>query len=234
MPIIFLMSAIVSGVALLIALYVVAMKLRRQSVNHQSVAEMAKWLFVFIVVDFALEGLEILSMAYESEEGWEVVSHILSNQLAFSFVGVQVVLGMVVPLAVLGWLLLQGRQVDSKRTALTFASALLVLAGIFAMRWNVVIGGQLFSKSLRGFTTYVPHLLGREGVLVALALLLVPFALLVVLSRLLPPFEREAVAEPQMAQEMPVPARTGLAAGRHVHAATRQGRDVQNLPPAAD
>jgi predicted membrane protein len=30
----------------------------------------------------------------------------------------------------------------------------LTLIGIFAMRWNVVIGGQLFSKSFLGYTTY--------------------------------------------------------------------------------
>ena len=28
------------------------------------------------------------------------------------------------------------------------------MMGIFAMRWNVVIGGQLFSKSFLGYTTY--------------------------------------------------------------------------------
>ena len=33
-------------------------------------------------------------------------------------------------------------------------AALLVQVGIFSTRWNVVIGGQLFSKSLRGLTVY--------------------------------------------------------------------------------
>jgi hypothetical protein len=34
-----------------------------------------------------------------------------------------------------------------------FVSALLVQLDIFTTRWNVVIGGQLFSKSFRGLTT---------------------------------------------------------------------------------
>ena len=35
--------------------------------------------------------------------------------------------------------------------------------GVLAMRWNVVIGGQLFSKSLRGFMSYKMEFAGHEG-----------------------------------------------------------------------
>lgn len=50
--------------------------------------------------------------------------------------------------------------------------------GIFSIRWNVVIGGQLFSKSLRTITVYKLELLGIEGVLVAGALLVLPLVIL--------------------------------------------------------
>jgi predicted membrane protein len=36
------------------------------------------------------------------------------------------------------------------------------------MRWNVVIGGQLFSKSFLGYTTYKMGLVAREGLLTAI------------------------------------------------------------------
>ena len=39
------------------------------------------------------------------------------------------------------------------------------MIGIFAMRWNVVIGGQLFSKSFLGYTTYKMEFVTREGLL---------------------------------------------------------------------
>ena len=39
------------------------------------------------------------------------------------------------------------------------------MVGIFAMRWNVVIGGQLFSKSFLGYTTYKMDFVTREGLL---------------------------------------------------------------------
>ena len=70
-----------------------------------------------------------------------------------------------------------------------FISALLVQVGIFSTRWNVVIGGQLFSKSLRGLTTYKLDIFGIEGLLVSIVLLLAPVGILYVLTKVLPPWE---------------------------------------------
>jgi predicted membrane protein len=57
------------------------------------------------------------------------------------------------------------------------------------MRWNVVIGGQLFSKSFLGYTTYKVDLVTREGLLAASALMLLPFIIFFVLVKLLPPWQ---------------------------------------------
>ena len=65
---------------------------------------------------------------------------------------------------------------------------MLTLIGIFAMRWNVVIGGQLFSKSFLGYTTYKMGFATREGLLPAILLMLLPFGILAVLVKLLPPW----------------------------------------------
>ena len=68
------------------------------------------------------------------------------------------------------------------------------MIGIFAMRWNVVIGGQLFSKSLLGYTTYKMGFATREGLLPAIVLLTLPFVILWVLVKLLPPWPEKAGA----------------------------------------
>jgi len=82
----------------------------------------------------------------------------------------------------------------------TYATAgLLTLVGIFAMRWNVVIGGQLFSKSFLGYTTYKMQFATREGLLPAILLMILPFAILWVLVKLLPPWLDEPAAERQAA-----------------------------------
>jgi predicted membrane protein len=68
-------------------------------------------------------------------------------------------------------------------------SGSLALIGIFAMRWNVVIGGQLFSKSFLGYTTYKMTLVTKEGLLVAVFLTLLPLGFFLwVLVKLLPPW----------------------------------------------
>ena len=54
------------------------------------------------------------------------------------------------------------------------------------MRWNVVIGGQLFSKSFLGYTTYKMAFATREGLLPAIALLILPLLILWGLLKVLP------------------------------------------------
>ena len=59
------------------------------------------------------------------------------------------------------------------------------------MRWNVVIGGQLFSKSFLGYTTYKMGFVTREGLAPAIFLTILPFAILYVLIQLFPPWYDE-------------------------------------------
>jgi predicted membrane protein len=93
-------------------------------------------------------------------------------------------MGTLVPFLLLGLVQLVGKRIPTPgRERMYFLSASLILLGVLAMRWNVVIGGQLFSKSLRGFTTYKMELAGQEGWLVALALILLPFLILGVLLK---------------------------------------------------
>ena len=67
------------------------------------------------------------------------------------------------------------------------------MISVFAMRWNVVIGGQLFSKSFLGYTTYKMALVTREGLLVAIGLTILPLLFLWVLVKLLPPWSDKSL-----------------------------------------
>ena len=83
---------------------------------------------------------------------------------------------------------------EAARKGLYSFAGIMTLIGIFAMRWNVVIGGQLFSKSFLGYTTYKMSFATREGLLPAVALMILPFVILWVLVKLLPPWpEKEEV-----------------------------------------
>ena len=97
----------------------------------------------------------------------------------------QATIGTLFPLLLLGSLqLLRKRVPEQARRRMIFGSAAMVLIGVLAMRWNVVIGGQLFSKSLRGVMGYKLEFAGVEGWFMGLLLLSLPFVILTVLVKL--------------------------------------------------
>jgi Ni/Fe-hydrogenase subunit HybB-like protein len=98
---------------------------------------------------------------------------------------IQILLGMFIPLGILVLGKLR-RFNDDLRKLLYFTAVILIQLGIFATRWNVVIGGQLFSKSFRGLMTYKMEVMGIEGLATALVLLALPVVILAVLIKLLP------------------------------------------------
>ncbi len=187
MPVIFLMSAAVSGIALLIVIYQVASKLNRQEADQPCVSALARWLWFFLIITVTLELLEIVAMAYERSESWIIISELISTRLEFSYVTMQMIVGGLIPLILLGVVVLLNRYLHQRvRNALSTTAAVLCLIQVFSMRWNIVIGGQLMSKSLRGLRSpYEPELFGREGVLAAIALVIVPLVILWVFDRVL-------------------------------------------------
>jgi Ni/Fe-hydrogenase subunit HybB-like protein len=150
----------------------------------------ARYLFYAFVIDFSLEMLDLIHRIYEADESFHALDFMVHTRLYTSQVIVQIVLGTVVPLSMLG--LVQLVRVQAKTRRWVYGSAgVLTLIGIFAMRWNVVIGGQLFSKSFLGYTSYKMAWATREGLLPAVLLLLLPFVILAVLIKLLPPWKSE-------------------------------------------
>jgi Ni/Fe-hydrogenase subunit HybB-like protein len=188
MPVIFLLSAAVSGIALLILLYQFTAKVGRRPIVAETVQSMARWLWFFLILTVTLELLEIIMLAYENSEAWHIISPLLTTRLQFSFISVQMIIGSLIPFILLFIVTVMNRYLhDRVRNTLTVMASLLLLLQVFSMRWNIVIGGQLLSKSFRGLrSAYEPHLFEREGILVAIVLFVLPFVILYVFDRLLP------------------------------------------------
>jgi Ni/Fe-hydrogenase subunit HybB-like protein len=185
MPIAFLMSAIVSGIALVIVVYMVLQGIRKQPIDIPCIDKISSFLFYAVIVDFTLEALDFIHRLYQSEESVKILGHLITQKLFMSLIVMQILLGMVVPVVILA--LTKARNFNEDlRKLLYFLSAILILLGIFAMRWNVVIGGQLFSKSFRGLMTYKMEIFGIEGLLTSLVVLVLPFIILTVLIKVLP------------------------------------------------
>jgi len=188
MPIVFLFSAIVSGIALVIFLYMVITPLRGEPIDMPCLDKMSSYLFYAVIVDFSLELLDFIHRLYQSEESIKILSEMVVNKLFISLGIIQVLLGMLIPLSIMVCIKLF-RFGPELRKLLYFVSVILIQLGIFATRWNVVIGGQMFSKSFRGLTAYKMELTGLEGLLTSLVLLVLPFFVLWVLTRILPPWD---------------------------------------------
>lgn len=187
MPIVFLFSAIVSGIALVILLYMIIIPFRGEKIDMSCLDKMASFLFYAVIVDFSLELLDFIHRLYESEESIKILTELVINKLFVSLFIIQVLLGMILPLGIMVLIKLFKFQ-DELRKLLYFVTVILIQLGIFSTRWNVVIGGQMFSKSFRGLTTYKMELMGIEGLITALVVLILPFVILALLLKIFPPW----------------------------------------------
>ena len=190
MPIVFLFSAIVSGIAAVLLLYIVVCFLKGIPRSVPCLDTMARYLFYAFLIDFSLEMLDLIHRNYEADESLKTLSFMVHTRLYGSQVLLQIVIGTLVPIGLLAMVQLVTMSARAREGLYVIASAM-TLCGIFAMRWNVVIGGQLFSKSFLGYTTYKMGFATREGLLPALLLMVLPFLILWLLVTLLPPMRQE-------------------------------------------
>jgi len=186
MPVVFLFSAIVSGIALVMLVYLMTAWWRRVPIDMACLDTIARYLLYAFLIDFALELMDLAHRIYEADESFKSLDFMVRTRLFVSQIVLQILVGTLTPIV----LLTAAQLVPNARVrrAAYVAAGLLTLVGIFAMRWNVVIGGQLFSKSFLGYTTYKLEFASREGLGVSIVLLLLPFVVLFGLIRLLPPW----------------------------------------------
>jgi Ni/Fe-hydrogenase subunit HybB-like protein len=207
MPVIFIMSAIVSGIALCMLTYILTMEIRKILVSRkrtqpgmrrESTEEIkgveihviqmtAKYLLAFLVAAISLEILDLIFRGYTALKSWDVLRSVIYDRDFYDIFVMQYGIGNLIPLIVF---LFPGLTI---RRALFGVS--LVLFGVFMMRWNVVIGGQAFSLTFAGFMHYhlpiVPHNWEtfKEGLFGALSIFAMPFLLFWVISKIFPIFE---------------------------------------------
>jgi len=191
MPIVSLFSAVVSGIALVILLYMFIYPMMGGKIDMKCVDKGMSFLFYAVIVDFSLEFVDFLHRIYQSEEEIKILGQLVMHKIFFSLVIVQVLMGMLFPLGILSAIKIfrRFRESEELRKMLYFVSLILIQGGIFATRWNVVIGGQMFSKSFRGLTTYKMEFGGIEGLLYNLGLLAPPLIILAVFLMILPPWK---------------------------------------------
>jgi hypothetical protein len=161
---------------------------RKTETDIRVLDAIGRYLFFILILDFTLEGLDQIHRIYESDESFEIIKLLVSGKLYLTLFVSQGLVGTIIPLITLAFLQFYKGPI-SIRKKLYFMVSILVLIGVYSMRWNVVIGGQLFSKSFAGFTSFKLGLIGLDGTLMAAFWLLLPFGILAFLLWLLPPWK---------------------------------------------
>lgn len=156
MPIIFLMSAMVSGTGLFIIVLMLVEKFKYGKLGEDikalisDIANLMKW---FILVDGTLMVIYFIVLWYSSETGYAAGYFLLHNE-GLSFLGLENILGMLVPF------LLMFSKKARKSMPLVVLSSILTIIGVLAMRINLVVGGQKLPLTGNQIIEYVAS--GRD------------------------------------------------------------------------
>ncbi|MCG6932741.1 MAG: polysulfide reductase NrfD [Gallionella sp.] len=185
MPVIFLLSAAASGVGLLIVLYVIVSKFRKTPIIDETMRGLLYVLFSGIAIVMVIEGLEILEMFYKQREGVEMVRKLIEGPI---WAGMLIQWAMSVFVLVVTSALLIFDVHGKRLVNWLFMCGLAIMLGVLAMRWNVVIGGQELSKTMKGLLTFTPELFGRESLFTVLMISICPFLVLWGVAKFLPPW----------------------------------------------
>jgi tetrathionate reductase subunit C len=137
MPPIFLVSAMVSGLALMILVVIIKdfILQRGKEPNRDLIYALGKFLVASIVLDLILIGMDLSVLLTSTTEAYRAALMLLNGPFSFLFLGVELMAGAVIPLLLF-------LSPFTKRWIPAYAVAsILVMVGIFAMRCIMVIGG---------------------------------------------------------------------------------------------
>jgi len=214
MPVIFIMSAVVSGIALCMLTYIVVMEIKKLRAGPQEVGSLhlaarevikglelneiritARYLLFFLIFAISLELLDLIFRGYTAVKTWDILRSVIYGKDFADIFILQYGVGNLLP-----FILFLLPRLTVRRAAV---GVILVLFGVFMMRWNVVIGGQSFSLTFAGYMQYhlpiIPHNWEtfKEGLGGALLVAATPFILFGIFSKVLPVFNRNPEEYPE-------------------------------------
>ena len=154
MPIYFLVSAMVSGIAMMMLVVIIQGKFfsADKRVNTEILSDLGGMLIAAIVLDLFLVFSDILVLLTADPEAHLSARLLLQGEFRPHFLGVEILLGSVLPFVLLALpkmsttvasaLRQLGRTEETAEVLLAAVAAVLALIGVFAMRYVVVIGAQ--------------------------------------------------------------------------------------------
>ncbi len=128
LPVLFVNGAVISGIALV-------MLFSATGKNTNLCSKLGKLVAWLVIGEIGLVLTEVLMLFNGGTESIAVAKSLFSGEIGFLFLGVEIILGAIVPAVIL---------LRPKSNAfLRVVASILILIGIFTMRYMVVVGGQL-------------------------------------------------------------------------------------------
>lgn len=159
MPLIFLISAMVSGIALMILLTGMMVRNRDGSCNRRLLHQLGVLLAWSIVGDLTLRILWYTIGLFYAANSYQDVIHFLFVEHFSTAILLELGLGLLFPLCVMAIPPLR------RIRPLFWSSTVLAVAGVMLFRWDTVIGGQLIPKYAAGLGSFEPEVWGRAGLM---------------------------------------------------------------------
>jgi Ni/Fe-hydrogenase subunit HybB-like protein len=184
MPVIFIVSAIVSGIALMWVVYVLTMRYYGRPVERPVANGLLRYLVLFILLDFYMDVVDFLTSAIPAytqgptAQGFQRI--LLHGPDGGVYLGLQIGVGLIVPLVL--WVIPRVRRSMIGGAVISVA----VLIGVYAMRWDVVIAGQVQSKISQNLVAVHIPWFGFDSVQSVLGVFAVAWVVFVVLAWLFP------------------------------------------------
>lgn len=137
-PIIFVISAMVSGTALILAIYIIKSKVMKTKIDKSMVMALGKMMVAFLFIDLLIQFYEYLVAVYGLDTAsLQSLATQMGGPYSWSFWGVQMGLGALLPIIIIFY----KKTGESINWILT--AAIMVVIGIVGVRFNIVVPSQI-------------------------------------------------------------------------------------------
>jgi tetrathionate reductase subunit C len=138
MPPLFLASTMVSGIALFIIVYAIYTRYfsRDRNVDKKTLRSLSVLMAWAMIVDLTLLLCEVIVLSNAGTAAQDAVWLLTQGPLAGIFIGVEILLGAFIPVLII-FVPATGKRIWGQILA-----SVLILMGILAMRFNIIVGGQ--------------------------------------------------------------------------------------------
>jgi tetrathionate reductase subunit C len=137
MPILFLVSAVVSGIALMILVNIIKDRFfsKTKQINYALIYNLSKLMAWMIVFDLFLVGSDLIILSISHSDAQAVSHLIMRGKFSFLFLIVENLIGKIIPFLLIS-------IPKFRKLSTVIVASILVIIGIFFMRYIVVVGGE--------------------------------------------------------------------------------------------